>query len=59
MKIEEYPCVKNKRAAQEKIHLETRNLALEEQLARHQRSHEELKNRRAELMDKSVAKAGR
>jgi len=49
MKIEEYPCVKMKRAAQERIHDETRKMDLAKLLAWHRRSFEELCKRREEL----------
>jgi hypothetical protein len=56
MKIEEYPCVKMKREAQERIHAETKHLAPKDQLARHRQSFEELKRRREELINKAKAK---
>jgi len=56
MKIEEYPCVKMKREAQERIHAETKHLAPEDQLARHRQSFEELKRRREEMLKKAEAK---
>ncbi len=56
MKIEEYPCVKMKREAQERIHAETKHLAPEDQLARHRQSFEELKSRRKKLINKAGAK---
>ncbi len=56
MKIEEYPCVKVKREAQERIHAETKHLAPEDQLARHRQSFEELKSRREKLINKAGAK---
>jgi hypothetical protein len=59
MKIEEYPCVKIKRAAQERIHAETKKLNLAEQLAWHRRSFEELSKRREELAGRFVPNAKR
>jgi len=56
MKIEEYPCVKMKREAQERIHAETKHLAPEDQLARHRQSFEELIRRREKLINKAEAK---
>ncbi len=50
MKIEEYPCVKIKRMAQNRIYFETRHLAFQERLARHQRSFEELLKRKEAIV---------
>ena len=57
MKIEEYSCVTVKRGAQERIHAETRNLTLEDQIARHRRSFAEVQKRKEELVGKVASKA--
>jgi len=49
MKIEEYPCVKIKRQAQERIHAETKEMTPEQRLTYHQRSFARLQARQAEL----------
>jgi hypothetical protein len=49
MKIEEYPCVKIKRQAQERIYEETKEMTPEQRLTYHQRSFAHLQARQAEL----------
>ena len=49
MKIEEYPCVKIKRQAQERIYEETKEMTPEQRLTYHQRSFDRLQARQAEL----------
>ena len=52
MKIEEYPCVKIKRQAQERIYEETKEMTTEQRLAYHQRSFARLQARQAELRER-------
>jgi hypothetical protein len=59
MKIEEYPCVKIKRLAQERIRATTGKLDLAEQLAWHRRSFEALCKRREELSGRIPANVAR
>ena len=59
MKIEEYPCVKIKRVAQERIRATTGKLDLQEQLAWHRRSFEALCKRREELAGRFAPTAKR
>ena len=53
MKIEEYPCVKIKRQAQERMYEETKEMTPEQRLAYHQRSFASLQARQAELRARS------